>query len=94
MRIALSSVTNMADENNASGGSAARELAALNRRRGDLSTALWAKAAATGAPSESENACRSSRMPGRPATIKGVHRADLWQPGAGKQALAYKRRVE
>lgn len=37
LRFALSLDKNMADENDAGGGSAARELAALNRRRGNLS---------------------------------------------------------
>lgn len=36
LHIALSLDKNMADENDARGGSAARELATLNRRRGDL----------------------------------------------------------
>lgn len=38
LRIALSPDTNMADENGASGGSAARELEALNRSRADVET--------------------------------------------------------
>lgn len=33
-------------------------------------------------------------MPSRPATIKGAHSVEVWQPGVGKQALAYKRRLE
>jgi hypothetical protein len=36
LRIALSPDTNMADENDLSGGSTARELEALNRRPGDV----------------------------------------------------------
>jgi len=56
--------------------------------------ARWAIAAVTRISSPTGNACRYLRMLSRPATIEGVHSAEVWQPGEGKQALAYKRRVE
>ncbi len=94
LRIALSLDKNMADENDARGGSAGRELSVLNWRQGDLSPRPPGYCRCHPHSVRVRDASRYFRMPSRPATIEGVHSAEVWQPGEGKQALAYKRRVE
>ena len=94
LRIALSLDKNVADENDARGGSATRELAALNWCRGDLSLRPLGY-------------CRCHRHSVRVLECVAIlpyaesssgnpkcHSAEVWQPSVGKQALAYKRRVE
>ena len=94
LRIALSLDKNMADENDARGRTAARELAVLNWREVDLSPRPLGYCRCHRHSVRVRDASRYFRMPSRPATIKGIHSVEVWQPGAGKQALAYKRRVE
>lgn len=95
LRIALSLDKNMADENDGRGGSAGCELAVLlNWRQVDLSPHPLGYCRCHPHSVRVRDASRYFRMPSRPVTIKVVHSAKVWQPGAGKQALAYKRRVE
>ncbi|MDX8357872.1 hypothetical protein [Sphingopyxis terrae] len=94
LRFALSPDKNMADENDARGGSAERELAVLNWRQGDRSSRPLGYCRCHRHTVHARECVAILRMPSRPATIIGVRSVELWQPGAEKQALACKRRME